>query len=414
MYIRFNNSSLKGVMQLKLKLGKLLPLFLPISIILGASVLFKSIGTLPDSTQNLILYFSYVLLAIIIVLSFIFNRSRVFFIASIIFISQIFLITNKVTNAGESFNVIAVRSIIHILLPINITAFAFQKNNGILSLMGKFRIFIISIQYLFIGWVIVTNRTGLIEFINSTPLHIGKLTPIPLLIFLLFCIAFIFFIGRIILLGLSNDRLLFGVLISVFIGLFSKNMNISIPVFFSAAGLLLLTCALHETYFLAYIDELTGLPSRRALKEKMMKLGGRYSIAMIDIDFFKKFNDSYGHDSGDEVLRFIGKCLKTISGCGKAFRFGGEEFTVIFPGKNISEAITYMEKLRETISKSRIPLTKGNTRNSTTQKTKKVTITISGGVAERNEKHPTPNDVLKAADAALYRAKDKGRNCICK
>ncbi|MDF2673349.1 MAG: hypothetical protein K0R09_1614 [Clostridiales bacterium] len=399
---------------MKLKLKKLLPLFLPISIIVGASVLFASMDTLPDSTQNLILYFSYVLLAIIIVLSFIFNRSRVFFIASVIFISQIFLITINISNGVESFNITAVKSIIYILLPINITAFAFQKDKGILSLKGKFRIFVVLIQYLFIGWVIVTNRTGLIDFINSTPLHIGKLAPIPLLIFLIFGIAFIFFIGRIVLLGLSNDRLLFGVLISVFIGLFSRNTNISIPVFFSAAGILLLICTLYETYFLAYIDELTGLPSRRALKEKMMKLGGRYSIAMVDIDFFKKFNDSYGHDSGDEVLRFIGKCLKTMSGCGKAFRFGGEEFTVIFPGKNISEAITYMENLRETISKSRIPLTKGNTKNSTTQRTKKVTITISGGVAERNEKHPNPNDVLKAADAALYRAKDKGRNCICK
>jgi diguanylate cyclase (GGDEF)-like protein len=75
----------------------------------------------------------------------------------------------------------------------------------------------------------------------------------------------------------------------------------------------------------------------------MMKLGGKYSIVMIDIDFFKKFNDSYGHDSGDEVLRFIGKCLKQIPVGGKSFRYGGEEFTVIFPGKNISEVIPHIE-----------------------------------------------------------------------
>jgi diguanylate cyclase (GGDEF)-like protein len=146
----------------------------------------------------------------------------------------------------------------------------------------------------------------------------------------------------------------------------------------------------------------------------MMKLSGKYSIAMIDIDFFKRFNDSYGHDSGDEVLRFIGRTLKQIPGGGKSFRYGGEEFTVVFSGKNISEVIPYMEKLRENIAKSPIPLIKGSAKNSTSQRIKKVSITISCGVAERNEKHPSSYDVLKAADAALYRAKDKGRNCISK
>lgn len=399
---------------MKLILRRLLPISLPVSIIVGASILFVRIGIMPNSAQNLILYFSYVLLAVDILLSFIFNRSRVFFIASVVFISQILLMICIVTDGVVNFNIIAVRSIINIILPINITAFALSSDKGILTPSGKLRIIVVFFEYLFIGWVIVSNRTKLIVFISSVPLYIGNLAPIPLCTFLIFCFAFIFFIARIVILDLSKDRLLFGVLIAVFLGLFSENKNISIPVYFSAAGLILLICALHETYFLAYIDELTGLPSRRSLKDKMMKLGGKYSIAMIDIDFFKKFNDSYGHDSGDEVLRFIGKTLKQIPGGGKSFRYGGEEFTVVFPGKNISEVIPYMEKLRENIAKSRIPLIKGSSKNSTSQRTKKVSITISCGVAERNEKHPDSYDVLKAADAALYRAKDKGRNCICK
>lgn len=408
------NSVFKGVILLKLILRRLLPLSLPLSIIVGASILFIKIGTLPSTAQNLILYFSYILLAVVILLSFIFNRSRVFFIASVVFISQILLMVCKVTNGVESFNITAVRSIINIILPINITVIALTSDKGILTSSGKLRIIVILFEYLFIGWAIVSIRTKLIVFICSIPIQIGNLATIPLSIFLIFCFAFILFIWRIIILDLSKDRLLFGVLIAVFIGLFSRNTNISIPVYFSAAGIILLICALHETYFLAYIDELTGLPSRRALKDKMMKLGGKYSIVMIDIDFFKRFNDSYGHDSGDEVLRFIGKCLKQIPSGGKSFRYGGEEFTVIFPGKNISEAIHHIEKLRENIAKSRIPLVKGSAMNSKSQRAKKVSITISCGVAERNEKHPAPPDVLKAADAALYRAKDKGRNCVSK
>jgi diguanylate cyclase (GGDEF)-like protein len=177
---------------------------------------------------------------------------------------------------------------------------------------------------------------------------------------------------------------------------------------------MLLIYTLRETYNLAYIDELTGLPSRRALREAMMKLGGRYSIAMIDIDFFKKFNDTYGHDSGDYVLKLIGKNLKQVTGGGKAFRYGGEEFTIIFPGKSTIEAIPHLEKLRETIAKSRFPIPSGDTKKSSNRKPRGISITISGGTAGRCEKYPTPDEVLSAADAALYRAKNKGRNCISK
>lgn len=381
-------------------------------ILIVAVILFGEVDSIPASTQNLILYFSYILLGVVILLSFIFNRGRVFFITSVIFISQIFLMACRAAEGFESFNVITMRSIIYIILPVNITLFAFQSDNGILSLKGKLRIFGILIEYLFILWAIVSKRSGLIEFINSTPLHIGRLAPISLFIFLVFCFAAIYFLVRIVLLGVLKDRFLFGVLICIFPGLFSRNTDLSIPVFFSGAGIILLICFLYETYYLAYMDELTGLPSRRALKEGMMKLRGKYSIAMMDIDFFKKFNDTYGHDSGDEVLRFIGKCLKQMPGGGKPFRYGGEEFTVIFPGKSASEAISHLEKLRESISKSRIPITKAGKRNSKNQSIKKVSVTISCGIAERNEKYPGPFDVIKAADTALYRAKDKGRNCV--
>lgn len=399
---------------MKIVLKKLIPLFSSLSIIIGAAIILTKLDSMPDSTQNLILYFSFILLAAIILLSFIFNRSAVFFIALALFISEILLMVFRTNKGIEAFNLITIKSIIYIILPVNIAESVLVHDRGILSIRGKLHILLIVFEYFFIPWIIITSRTSLIEFINSAPIHIIKLSPIPAFIFLIFCIALILFITRIILFNFQKDSLLFGVLISVFLGIFSENTSQSIPVFFLASGLLLLICFLLETYSLAYIDELTGLPSRRALKEHMLTLSGRYSIAMIDIDFFKKFNDNYGHDVGDEVLRFIGKCLKDITGGGKSFRYGGEEFTVIFPGKGISEAIPHIEKLREDISKSSIPLSKGNLKNSSKNKVKKVSITISSGVAERNEKHPDVNAVLKTADTALYRAKNKGRNCVSK
>ena len=347
-------------------------------------------------------------------LSFIFNRSIVFFIAAVIFTSQIFLMLFKSGEGVMNFNTSAAKAIIYMILPLNITLFALGNDRGILSIKGRLRISLIIFEYIFIGWVIVTKKTGFIQFLSSTPVRIGRLTPIPLFIFLIFILTSILFAIRIVMNNTIKDKLFFSVLLCVFFGLFSKDPGISLPVFFSAAGVILLICTLYETYYLAYIDELTGLPSRRSLKDRMMKLRGKYSMAMIDIDFFKKFNDNYGHDSGDEVLRFIGKCLKQIPGGGKPFRYGGEEFTIIFPGKSISDAASQLEKLREAISKASIPIGKDGTKPSSTQRRKRVSITISAGVAERNEKHSSPFEVLKAADAALYRAKDKGRNCVCR
>ena len=103
---------------------------------------------------------------------------------------------------------------------------------------------------------------------------------------------------------------------------------------------------------MAYLDELTGVPSRRALREDLMKLGNKYVIAMIDIDFFKKFNDKYGHDVGDDVLKLVASNLVKVTGGGKAFRYGGEEFTILFPSKSINDVMPHLESLREQVSKS--------------------------------------------------------------
>ncbi|WP_281396556.1 GGDEF domain-containing protein [Clostridium aciditolerans] len=167
---------------------------------------------------------------------------------------------------------------------------------------------------------------------------------------------------------------------------------------------------------MAYLDELTGIPSRRALREDLMKLGNKYVIAMVDIDFFKKFNDKYGHDIGDDVLKLVASNLVQVTGGGKAFRYGGEEFTILFPGKSINDVIPHLENLRDQVSKS------GYTRKSSKAQRSKskggnssqLFVTISMGVCEKNSKYKYHNDVMKGADKALYRAKKKGRNCVSK
>jgi diguanylate cyclase (GGDEF)-like protein len=163
--------------------------------------------------------------------------------------------------------------------------------------------------------------------------------------------------------------------------------------------------------------ELTGLPGRRALNEQLLKLGSRYAIAMVDIDHFKLFNDDHGHDVGDQLLRMVGARLLSLEGGGQAFRFGGEEFSVLFDGKTREEAAPVLEKFRADLAsapfivrgKSR-PRKKPTNTPLPAGSQKKVSVTVSIGVAAPEGSGGTPEQVIKAADATLYRAKRSGRN----
>jgi len=186
------------------------------------------------------------------------------------------------------------------------------------------------------------------------------------------------------------------------------------------SGLLLVAAVVQNAYFIAYIDELTQLPGRRALNEELARSRGQYVIAMLDIDHFKNFNDTYGHDIGDQVLRMVASKISAVTGGGKPFRYGGEEFSVVFPGKTCKEVFPHLSRLREIIDESRMILRSKNRPdkkpNPVPQQRRtafqEVHVTISIGVAETPDESLSPEEVIKAADQALYQAKKKGRNRI--
>ncbi|MCD5974585.1 MULTISPECIES: sensor domain-containing diguanylate cyclase [Pseudomonas] len=209
---------------------------------------------------------------------------------------------------------------------------------------------------------------------------------------------------------------LFWALPKTFILPFTLNIMCSQVMLMIAAGVA------HEAYQMAFRDELTGLPGRRALNERMQRLGRNYVLAMGDVDHFKKFNDTHGHDVGDQVLRLVASKLSRItSGGGKAYRYGGEEFAIVFAAKSIEECIPHLEAIRELIANYEIQLRNPDNRPKDDQQGRQrrgagpatsVSVTVSIGVAERLPEHRTPEEVLKAADQALYAAKGAGRNCV--
>ena len=187
-------------------------------------------------------------------------------------------------------------------------------------------------------------------------------------------------------------------------------------VYFAAAGLVLMVAVIETSYAMAYRDELTQLPSRRALNEALLQLGNAYSIAMVDVDHFKKFNDTYGHEAGDHVLRLVASRLAKVEGGGKAYRYGGEEFAVLFPRKSAEDASESMDLLRRTIEQTGFVI-RGNERRNIANRGKRrggekqTSVTVSIGLAESRGDSLGPEEVLKLADKALYRAKERGRNC---
>lgn len=222
----------------------------------------------------------------------------------------------------------------------------------------------------------------------------------------------------------SRDILLagcIGSLAAVFLSAAANQDQPAAVIFHVTAGLILIITHIEASFFMAYNDELTGLPGRRRLNESLTSLGKRYAIAMMDIDHFKKFNDTYGHKTGDDVLKAVAAKLKEISGRAKVFRYGGEEFTAVFPGKSIEECFLHLETFRKSLESSRF-FVRMRSRGKTTPvlrgrgpaaNQKQVRITMSIGVAESGNRYPTPEKVIRAADKALYKAKKTGRNRVC-
>ena len=189
----------------------------------------------------------------------------------------------------------------------------------------------------------------------------------------------------------------------------------------SQVMLMIAAAVAHEAYQMAFRDELTGLPGRRALNERMQRLGRNYVIAMTDVDHFKKFNDTHGHDVGDQVLRLVASRLSKVTGGGRAYRYGGEEFALVFAGKTAEECVPHVEAVREVIANYVMHLRDQHSRpqDDTAGRQRRagssggtVSVTISIGVAERQAEHRNPEAVLKSADQALYSAKSAGRNCV--
>jgi diguanylate cyclase (GGDEF)-like protein len=301
-----------------------------------------------------------------------------------------------------------------VLVPLNCLVASIARERGARYGMAMRWLLLLGVEVLLVLWLrrLAVPDSALDNWALRSP-------PVPLVGRLAFAAGFSAAVWRAYLeprpLQLANAA----ALLAFFIGAWWAHENDLFAAFCSAAGAMLLAGLLQESHRLAFRDELTGLPGRRALDERLRTLGARYALAMVDVDHFKKFNDTHGHEVGDQVLKLVARRLAQVEGGGIAYRYGGEEFCVLFPDSDLLAATRPLEAMRGAIEGYRMAV-RGEDRPRKPDDTsrlrlnrparKTLSVTVSIGVAEPGEGRRTPAQVLKAADQALYRAKQAGRN----
>lgn len=214
----------------------------------------------------------------------------------------------------------------------------------------------------------------------------------------------------------TRSALIFWIMLTGLLGFYPEfhwtidnNVPLHHGVFFGLASAMATVKTGHYLWVKAYHDPLTQVPGRLALDERLDTLSFPYVLVMIDIDNFKEFNDTYGHSAGDRVLKMVANTLLYES-TGEAYRFGGEEFTLVYSGLNIEDVEEELDAIREAVEAIDLEVTKKGKRAT---KLHNPTVTISLGAAEPDPTdHDEPDEILDRADQRLYRAKEAGRNQV--
>jgi diguanylate cyclase (GGDEF)-like protein len=375
----------------------------PVAAILAFTALAVTLGPpLPDTFSGLHAAGPYAVLATAMGLAWWFNRGRSFVIAASILLGWAMV---------QHFPNQAVYTAVVVLVPLNcLLAFVIGERGARYG--TAFR------------WLAILAAEIMLTFwFSQAPVSFDhwllRSPPTPLVGRVMFAAAFAAAVWRVYgerkPLQIANA----GALAAFFVGAEWADRAHVFGAFMAAAGAMLLAALLQESHRLAFRDELTGLLGRRALQERLRSLGPRYALAMVDIDHFKKFNDTHGHDIGDQVLKLVAGRLAKVGGGGTAYRYGGEEFSVLFPDRDAAEAAPHLEAVRGAIERYKMAVRAGDrpkdpddTTNLRINKQPQTTlsVTVSIGLAQPGGELHSPPQVLSAADEALYRAKQAGRN----
>jgi diguanylate cyclase (GGDEF)-like protein len=442
--------------------------------LVAACVVFQgAFGSIPSAAVH---FYFYSVFAAGIVLAWRFHSSRILFALCTLFLAQRaleFFSSGRTVSFGPGR--IALEAVAF-LLPLNFIAFSVFRERGLVFPAIVPRMALLFFESVFVA---IICRPG--EKVGPALLHsrfLGRLswTPLPSLALLAFVAALGVLLARLLLCRKPTDSGLLWALLATFLSFQVGAVGPAATAYVATAGLILISSIIENSYFLAYHDELTTLPARRAFNDALLSLHEPYAVAVVDIDHFKNFNDTHGHETGDQVLRMVAGKLAGVTGGGRAYRVGGEEFSILFPGKSAKEAMPHLELLRSVVEVATFRVREGQERRGTARAQKRspesrgqetrsqdtgnknvrnqeaqaqdfrspdrrsserrvrprrpparrkrasaviaepgnheISVTVSIGAAEPTARFRSVEQVIQAADQALYRAKQSGRNRV--
>src|SRR6266568_2868068 len=396
------------------KLKTWLSLVTPEGLLLLATVLALRLDAVQDSLPGLAHFYPYAVFIVGALLAWRFQRSRLLFALVVLALASWGLQARGAGGAGRvPFAAAAV------LLPLNLAGLALLADRGTLTPFGLLRLGAITAQVIVVNMLRHTAPAATLKVLDHALLP-AKLFPwshVSQLALLAFLVALVITAAPLVFEPNATGRGFLWAIVASFLAVNARRFGPQAAVYFGTAGLILVVAVIEASYLLAYQDGLTELPARRALTEALQRLAGQYSVAMVDVDHFKRFNDQYGHDVGDQVLRMVASKLAQVEGGGRAYRYGGEEFAIVFPGKEVEETLPHLEAVRESVADATFTIRRRIRRKRAESKGSErrriaASITVSIGVAAKDSRRTNPEEVIRGADQALYVAKEAGRNRV--
>ncbi|HFQ5370251.1 TPA: GGDEF domain-containing protein [Vibrio vulnificus] len=397
-------------------------IFFPVGLLGIVAMGMDNIIVMTQANWGLAANLPYILLGTVFLLCSVFKQGRIAMIAMAMIITYS-VIQNRLQIPLSSGSVLLELSLLAFLLPVACFVVYLFNASGMHSksiatyglVLGVLTVW----SFIFLSYF---QEAGFEHWNNGLLFSVAAISKLPLLL-VAYCTAIVLATA---ILVLKHNR---PIEVSIYTCLLLASTTFTFfdvkfisSTMFTLAGILLIMHVVQASHELAFIDVLTQLPSRRALEMDVKHLGRRFSIAMIDVDHFKKFNDTYGHHTGDDVLKLVGSRLLLIKGGAKVYRYGGEEFTVVFKGKTSKEVQGYLDDIREDIANYDLVLRNDTTRPNKASEGKKrrgtqenkmntVNVTVSIGVSD-SRSSKDPDTIRSLADEALYKAKKAGRNQV--
>jgi diguanylate cyclase (GGDEF)-like protein len=305
------------------------------------------------------------------------------------------------------------------LLPLNLCLFAFMKRRGDMTWQSIWFLGSIFLQGCGVAFLYQYRSLGFGAFLEYSSLkwHLLERIPLSQLALFAFGIAFVYYLFLYIRTHGAIERAFCWALISIFYAVALVKIGPLSSIYFSTAGLIFVISVIENIYIEGFQDEVTALPAGKSMLATLSQLDTGYTLAMIEVDNFKRIKDNHGRRVSKQVLRLTGEKLTRVTGGGKPFHYRDELFAVVFPGRFLQDTLPHMEELRQLIKRTGpIPEDTKSPRRKP-RKLKKIEIianripvTVSIGVAERSDADTSSAQAIKKAEKALLTAKNEGRD----